>query len=65
MEKCPGDGKYFRCFSCGELIEILSNNETIKCPLCDKLTMINGIPKCWDWCRDAKKCKKEQHEIRN
>lgn len=57
MEKCPGDGKYIRCFACGELLEILSPKETIRCPLCDIITMINGIPKCWDFCRDSKKCK--------
>ena len=62
--KCPGRDnrnitlKYFKC-DCGEVLEFFSDDKMRKCPRCDMLCMINGIPKCFEWCKYAEKCKNE------
>lgn len=62
--RCPGSDnrnisiKHIECM-CGEILEVFTDEKIRRCPRCDMLCMINGIPKCFEWCKFAEKCKNE------
>src|SRR3989338_5737007 len=65
--ECPGSEKfkqpkpeYIRCQSCGEEVEIWTDEVQTTCPNCKaKVTRQEGTS-CLDWCKYAKECIGEQ-----
>ena len=63
INKCPG-AKRFRqpepeiinCPSCGEEVEIWTDEVQAICPNCKETVMRQEGPSCLDWCRYAKEC---------
>jgi len=62
--KCPGrddrniTAKIIKC-KCGEEIEIFSDEKIIRCQNCKEICLLDGIPKCFEWCKHAKQCKEQ------
>ena len=65
--KCPGSQKFsqpepeeINCPSCGEKIEIWTDESKTKCPKCKKTVTREKPPACLDWCKYAKECVGEE-----
>jgi hypothetical protein len=62
--KCPGsDNRYIYSKNitckCGEILEVFSDEKFIRCYKCKEVCMVNGTPKCLEWCKFAEKCKND------
>lgn len=63
ISNCPGSQKFkqpqpetIRCASCGEAIEIWTDEIKAVCPKCKGTTMREQGTSCLDWCKYAKEC---------
>ena len=62
IDKCPGQddrnisAETIKCPSCGNAVEIFSDEIKVKCPKCKNLVCQARLPSCVDWCRFAKEC---------
>lgn len=60
---CPGSSgikqptpEYLTCSSCGEEVEIWTDELKAKCTSCNSLVYREQTPSCIDWCKFAKQC---------
>jgi HD superfamily phosphodiesterase/predicted RNA-binding Zn-ribbon protein involved in translation (DUF1610 family) len=63
INKCPGAKRLrqpkpeiIRCPSCGEEVEIWTDEVRATCPNCKIAVVREEAPSCLDWCRYAKEC---------
>ena len=62
MNKCPGgDLRHLKaedvaCPSCGELVELFSDEQKRKCPHCGFRVTREAAPVCAAWCDSARLC---------
>ena len=63
FDKCPGAKSFLqpkpemtRCPSCGEEVEIWTDETKTTCPACKATVMRQEIPSCLEWCQYAKEC---------
>jgi len=63
INKCPGSKGFrqprpeiIKCPSCGEEVEIWTDEIRAICPKCKRVVMRQEGPSCLDWCRYAKEC---------
>lgn len=61
--KCPGSDRIrepfpenIKCFSCGKVIEIWSDEVETECPGCGKRARRELPPNCLEWCAFAREC---------
>lgn len=60
--KCPGSDdrnltvKNIKC-KCGEILEVFSDEKSRRCHKCKQICLVDGIPKCYEWCKFAEECK--------
>ncbi len=62
IDGCPGSQKFkqpqpedVKCLSCGEEVEIWTDEFTSECPKCRK-AVSRDVQSCLDWCKAAKEC---------
>ncbi|MEW6068733.1 MAG: hypothetical protein AB1610_10645 [Nitrospirota bacterium] len=62
-EACPGSREIrtpypeeIKCFRCGTICEIWSDEVEIVCKKCGKKISRNMKPTCLEWCPSAKEC---------
>lgn len=65
--ECPGSGKFkhphpeeIKCPSCGEALEIWTDEVQAKCPGCKKTVIREQGQSCLDWCKYARECVGDQ-----
>jgi len=65
--ECPGSQRfkqptpeYIKCQSCGEEVEIWTDEAQTACPKCKKMITRKGFESCLEWCKYAKECVGEQ-----
>ena len=63
FDKCPGAKSFLqpkpemrRCPSCGEEVEIWTDETKTTCPACKATVMRQEVPSCLEWCQYAKEC---------
>lgn len=49
-----------RCPSCGYLVEMFSDEQTVRCPRCDARVSREAAPSCVQWCSSARACLGEE-----
>jgi len=61
--ECPGSQKFkhpepemIRCKSCGEEVEIWTDESQAVCPKCRNMVKRDSGQSCLDWCKHAKEC---------
>ncbi|MEW6033896.1 MAG: phosphohydrolase [Chloroflexota bacterium] len=60
--KCPGQDPrnlkvtLLKCPTCGEEVEMFSNELRVKCSGCGGWVYGEQVPSCIDWCAKAKEC---------
>jgi len=60
--KCPGQNSrnlslsYYKCLSCGNEIEIFSDELKAKCLKCNEIFYREQKPSCISWCSAARQC---------
>ena len=62
MSRCPGQD--FRrmtaaihpCPTCGEPVEIFSDEQRHRCPQCRTMVFTEEAPTCVKWCKAAREC---------
>lgn len=67
ISNCPGALKFkepepeiIKCPSCGEEVEIWTDEIKVTCRNCKETTICEGGPNCLDWCKYAKECVGDQ-----
>ena len=67
ISNCPGALKFrqpepeiIKCPSCGEEVEIWTDEIKVTCRNCKETIIREGGPSCLDWCRYAKECVGDQ-----
>ncbi|RJQ39316.1 MAG: phosphohydrolase [Dehalococcoidia bacterium] len=64
--KCPGQDdrnlrvELYKCPSCGEEVEIFSDELKIRCSKCKTPIYREKMPSCIDWCASARQCLGEE-----
>ena len=60
--KCPGQDSrklsvsVHKCPSCGNEVEIFSDETRVKCRKCGEMVYREETPSCISWCASAKEC---------
>ena len=60
--KCPGqDSKnlrsaVYKCPSCGDFVEIFSDEARFRCKKCGQYVYREKAPSCMEWCPSARQC---------
>ena len=66
VSKCPGQDfrklrvSLHKCPSCGNEVEIFSDELRVKCRKCGEMVYRDKIPSCIDWCASARQCLGEE-----
>ncbi len=65
--ECPGSSRFkqpapegVKCASCGEEVEIWTDETEAICPKCKSKVTRQGGQSCLDWCKYAKDCVGEE-----
>jgi DNA-directed RNA polymerase subunit RPC12/RpoP len=62
MNKCPGQdarnltAETYRCPNCGSSVEIFSDEQRRRCPVCKAMVFTEETPSCIQWCKAAREC---------
>ncbi|OGS44290.1 MAG: phosphohydrolase [Elusimicrobia bacterium RIFOXYD2_FULL_34_15] len=66
FDKCPGQSSrnikvsIHICPSCGQEVEMFSDELRVKCSKCGKFVIKEKIPSCIEWCKAARECLGEE-----
>ncbi len=64
--KCPGQdtrnlrSAVYKCPSCGEMVEIFSDELRFRCKKCGNYVYRDKAPTCIEWCPSARQCLGEE-----
>lgn len=64
--KCPGQDtrnlrvSLHKCPTCGNEVEIFSDESKIKCKKCGTIVYKEKVPSCISWCASARQCLGEE-----